>query len=356
MAEGGFDVIIGNPPYVEYKDVQDHYQVVGFETIPCGDLYSFTTERSTSLAGENGRVGLIVPISIFGTDGFATLQQHCLSALSPIWASSFANRPSQLFDGAQKRLTIVLANRKSRDVPDVFTTEYFRWKQEERSSLFPSRVKYATRNERFLVFSASLEKLGQSESVSIFSHFTNRKETLKQSLCATSEHKMYFTRKFGYFLAFLDRIPKMVDIETNEQRLPSELKQLCFGNSRSLYCAIGILSSSTFFWFWNCLSDCRNLNKRDLLAFPLSPEELSKKSALAISNATKAYLSALYKTSHTMTKSGSYIETFDYRSCKELLDRIDDLLGEHFGLSCEEVDVIKSYDVKYRVGIENSND
>jgi methylase of polypeptide subunit release factors len=37
---GGFDVIIGNPPYVEYKDVKATYAVRDFESVPCGDLYA----------------------------------------------------------------------------------------------------------------------------------------------------------------------------------------------------------------------------------------------------------------------------------------------------------------------------
>ena len=43
MKPGGFDIAIGNPPYVECKDVKD-YRVRTFETELCGDLYAFTRE------------------------------------------------------------------------------------------------------------------------------------------------------------------------------------------------------------------------------------------------------------------------------------------------------------------------
>ncbi|MCH5237972.1 MAG: Eco57I restriction-modification methylase domain-containing protein, partial [Muribaculaceae bacterium] len=50
---GGFDIIIGNPPYVEYnkkdshskKAVSDIYQLTNYETINCGNLYAFVIER-----------------------------------------------------------------------------------------------------------------------------------------------------------------------------------------------------------------------------------------------------------------------------------------------------------------------
>ena len=51
-----------------------------------------------------------------------------------------------------------------------------------------------------------------------------------------------------------------------------------------------------------------------------------------------------------MLKNGLHIETFDYSSCKEVLDEIDVVLAKHFGLSNEMLDYIVGYDIKYRMG------
>ena len=40
MKNGGFDVIIGNPPYVEYSKVKKGYQILGFLTESAGNLYA----------------------------------------------------------------------------------------------------------------------------------------------------------------------------------------------------------------------------------------------------------------------------------------------------------------------------
>ena len=40
----GFDVIIGNPPYVEYNKVKKDYQIKSYKTEKCGNLYVFTIE------------------------------------------------------------------------------------------------------------------------------------------------------------------------------------------------------------------------------------------------------------------------------------------------------------------------
>jgi len=57
LDKGGFDVIVGNPPYVEYSKVkgdrkvngEDKYKIYGYKTESAGNLYAFATERSFSL-------------------------------------------------------------------------------------------------------------------------------------------------------------------------------------------------------------------------------------------------------------------------------------------------------------------
>ena len=41
------------------------------------------------------------------------------------------------------------------------------------------------------------------------------------------------------------------------------------------------------------------------------------------------------------------------RYSKPIIDEIDRLLAEHYGLTQEELDFIMNYDIKYRTGINN---
>ena len=111
------------------------------------------------------------------------------------------------------------------------------------------------------------------------------------------------------------------------------------------------MSSSTFFWFWNVLSDCRNVNRRDLIEFPFAPGEVDRKLRGKLARLGKRYMCELRKSSKTMRKSGLRIETFDYAGCKPIIDQIDSLLAEHYGFTDEELDFIINYDIKYRVGV-----
>ena len=74
--KGGFDVVIGNPPYVnmanilneqERKFYQNNYSTVKNKC----DLYSIFTEKSKYLLKNNGLLGFIFPNSWMGTESFS---------------------------------------------------------------------------------------------------------------------------------------------------------------------------------------------------------------------------------------------------------------------------------------------
>jgi hypothetical protein len=282
------------------------------------------------------------------SNGFAPVQRLSIEKLAVGWVSCFANRPAQLFDGAQKRLAILIGKRGIAE-KRLYRTSYLRWKREERPALFAARVRYVLPAESFRVFPASLEKLGSVREVSAFSKLLSG-EKLGRAIVSPKNNLVFYTRKFGYFLAFLDFVPEIWGLTTGERKLPTELKELALESPESVYATIAALSSTTFFWFWNVLSDCRNLNRRDLLAFPFNPNVATKSLVKALEDLGRKYLEALRSTSRFMVKSGSKIETFDYSSRKPILDEIDRLLAEHYGFTDEELDFIINYDIKYRMG------
>lgn len=60
MQRGGFDVIIGNPPWKEYSAVKNTYTIRGYTTEPSGNLYAYFTERSLELLAPRGYLSFIV--------------------------------------------------------------------------------------------------------------------------------------------------------------------------------------------------------------------------------------------------------------------------------------------------------
>ncbi|WP_395052471.1 Eco57I restriction-modification methylase domain-containing protein [Flavobacterium sp.] len=76
FANGGFDVVIGNPPYVSVKS--NYYLEEKFNTISCGDLYALFYEKSINISNNKGIVGLITPSSFLTNIGYLTLRNFLL--------------------------------------------------------------------------------------------------------------------------------------------------------------------------------------------------------------------------------------------------------------------------------------
>ena len=143
LKEGGFDVIIGNPPYVEYSKVKKDYTIKEYETEDCGNLYTFVMERSQSIQKVHSRLGLIVPISLTAAQRMKPLQRKLLNEADIIHLSNFALRPAALFPGVMQRLTICLM--RSGNIGSAYTTDYTTWYADERPELF-HLLKYTSLN------------------------------------------------------------------------------------------------------------------------------------------------------------------------------------------------------------------
>ena len=96
MHNGGFDVIIGNPPYVNYKSIG--YVVQSPKTTRFPDIYGYVVLQSRRMTSQHGRCGLIVPLSMTFSFEFSALRGQLANGGNH-WFSSFDNIPAALFWG-----------------------------------------------------------------------------------------------------------------------------------------------------------------------------------------------------------------------------------------------------------------
>jgi len=135
MNRGGFDVIIGNPPYVEYSKVRTEYKVKGYETEKCGNLYAFMVDRSIAILRGNCLFGMILPIGMVSTLRMDPLQTTLKQHQSYLSHYSGDRNPAEMFDGVKMRLTICILRKNSAGC--VWSTGYNKWYTEARKELFP---------------------------------------------------------------------------------------------------------------------------------------------------------------------------------------------------------------------------
>ena len=112
IKQGGFHVVVGNPPYVKASDVRKDYAVLGYATDRCPDMYAWIMERAVALNSAVGSYGMIVPLSLAFSGGFQSLRELLFREFQANWFSSFARIPAALFSAdVRVRNTIHIGQR-----------------------------------------------------------------------------------------------------------------------------------------------------------------------------------------------------------------------------------------------------
>ena len=349
MREGGFDVVIGNPPYVELKDLKNAYQLVGYKTKECGNLYAMCSERALHVARQNrGKFGFIVPIASICTDGYAALKSELVLA-GKCFFSSYNDRPGKLFDGLEHiRLAILLVHRS--DAKRLFSTKYNKWNTAAREFLFPT-LRYHENSASFC-WAGSVPKLATVIELEILVAANDGGVPIGAWVKRREAHSIYYTRKLSGFVQILNFIPSITD-GSGSERPPSELKEMAFADKVSSQVALGLLNTSLFYWFLTLYSDVRNLNKREVFGFPM--RRISRDAANEVARLSDELMNSLEDTSQVLTmhykKHGTLnIQCIYPKLSKEIIDKIDIAYGRAIGLNDEKLDFIINYDIKYRVG------
>ena len=353
--EGGFDVIIGNPPYVQYRSVKNVYQIKTYLTDSCNDLYAYIVERSLTIQNAAGRCGMILPVSLVSTDGFTTLRSLVQEVCNSNWFSTYAMRPSKLFEGADKHLCVLLseAAKHSKKLNDIYCTKYHRWSIEERDTLF-SLINYVRLSDKVPSF-LSIPKIGSKTETSILKKILTEQKTLGVQKDQYAKYTFYHTRKLRYFVQFMDRPPKIID-KNGDIRITSELKEIRFEKKLDCDCALAAYCSTLFFWFFLVFSDCRNVNKREVDAFPVDLNRMESILKKRLAELAFYLMQNLQENSEmrqmAYKKYGKLnIQVFSPRLGKPIIDKIDHVLAKHYGFTDEELDFIINYDIKYRMGL-----
>mgnify|MGYP000914505672 CR=1 FL=1 len=345
--KGGFDVVIGNPPYVEYKEVQ--YRLNGFKTINCGNLYAFVMERSKRIMYPNGYFGMIIPMSGHSTDRMSELVKnfYCTFQGSYLLNISADAHPSMLFEGVKFRLAIFIA---SNSFSHSYVSKFLRWYSEEREWLF-NLISF-NQNDSF-TYKEIIPKISNRHHLSIMQKLMKK----KSSLIDIGSHKTYYHNTPIHWIRAHDFIPYFHS-ERDGQKASTQLKALFYPSKIVAEAASSILCSSTFFIWWVSISDCYHLNKPELanFRFEYSDDNSVKSLSVIYQKLMSDLLSNSIRRVYNYKTSGRVeYDEFYMKKSKTIIDEIDTVLAEHYGFTAEELDFIINYDIKYRMGKELEN-
>jgi hypothetical protein len=352
MTGGGFGVIIGNPPYVEYAKVRNQYRVGTYKTLECGNLYAFAYERATLLGGAASRIGFIIPMSSFSTERMLPLSRLIRSVASSLWLSNYGVRPAKLFDGVNWRLSIVISSNVPANRHQLFTTKHYRWAGEERSALL-ALLKYGT--SLVIADDRMVPKFSDPLAWSAWSKLA---ALLRSGLdLLVSRHAtpyfVHYQEATQYWVKAMNRLPYY---EKNGQHLPpAHARFLYLRTPAEAGLVCGIMNSSLFYLSFNLFSDCYHLGDAFVRAFPIASSLTQEPRIGALTDEMMDHLEGNATIEEIRTVRGDRIRyaALTYTGAKAVVDEIDRVLARHYGFTDEELEFIVNYDIKYRMGQDN---
>ncbi len=349
MGSGGFGAVIGNPPYVQKNKLKGQYAPLAFRTLGSKDIYAWFVERTFHLASTRGRAGLIVPVSIASSGSFDEARDVLDTTGRTFWMSHFANRPGQLFEGAQNRLTIFLSSAKDGE-PDIYGTRYHRWdsRRGEREHLL-ALLRYECLTGLDRKHCGLYPKTGSLLGKSIVQKML-RVSSLAVSLVKSSRHEVCWVRVPGYFCQFFLEPPMARPENGGKERERGELNRIYLASAHHERVTHAMLNSTSFAVFFWAFSDGRHINPSDAKLFAAGLDRMGTPIGNDLAKLSQRLDSGIHKHKSLWRKSGLLIDTFDSAAVKPIIDEIDRVLARHYGFTDEELDFIINYDIKYRMG------
>jgi len=349
MARGGFDVIIGNPPYVEYRLVRGDYTLPPglYKAEAAGNLYAFCMERSTSLLRPDGAFGMIVPTGLLALEEMSGLRGVLAGRYACAFYSTYAIRPSKLFDGVDHRLCVYLGLYENRSGQQVWSTCFNHWNAEERDSLF-QRLRYHPSAQHARL--GRLPQIGEPFSASVLGKLEANGHMPVASLCApgVSGYTIHYHRSPRYWIRSMDF--EQYFKSPTRRRSIHHFRDVRFRDERTGKVAGAVLNSTLFFLWFLTVGNGRNLTGIDVLQFPIG--ETTSPPLDPIPGVFDRLMRDYQANSFVRVREDCEFQEFRPSLSKPIIDEIDCVLAQHYGFTDEELDFIINYDIKYRMGRE----
>ena len=344
---GGFDVIIGNPPYVEYSKRNVKYQVSGYKTLKSSNLYAYVFERSFVICKNS--IGLIVQLSSISTGSMKALQTFLINESANLYYGCYPERPKQLFEGACIALSIILCQKQSDKLKDdcnLFGSGVLRCSESFRNNLFHSIEYIPIHKFSFLPNYMLFPKFRKEIEQDIYDKLSVNNAINRFLVPQSNNIISYRTAGGRYWKIFLNREFATVSTSNKIKYIEDIL-----GNS-----LVGVLNSNLFWWYYVIFFDLYNLKDYMIFNFLYSYCDMNVQSKLS---KLGTQLMESYEKNKIVNqqyirskKQMSIFESFNPSKSKQIIDEIDKVLALHYGFTEEELDFIINYDIKYRMGDE----
>lgn len=331
MQQGGFDAIVGNPPYIQSTKVRREYTVLDLATERATDIYAWVMERSVDLLAEGGRSGMIVPLSLTFSSRFRELRVLLGRSYATNWYSSFGRIPSALFAyDVRVRSTIHIgrkakASERSRS---NFTGRLHRWFEQERQYLFET-LAFTPFDAR--AWDGLIPKVHTPKLVELFEGERKRNTPTVETLIRRSGRDVLHFKKSAYnWLNFCREQPPCYD--SHGALIPhTKFGTVAFASAEDCSLAFLLLNGKWEFAYWYIIGDDFDVTIGMFEGMPAPFSRLSaeqRREALAIAEELEVNMGDALS---FKLNAGKRVGNYNLARCRGTTDRSDRLFGEAFG-------------------------
>ena len=346
MRAGGFDVVIGNPPYVVFSETKVSYGILSgqYKTLPTKNLYAFVFERSVDLAQPASPIGLIIQLTAISSERLVTLQD-LLSKRGRLVAISFPRRPESVFEGVEMPVVILLST--GTDGAGCFVTSRInRFYTEQRPSAIAN---LQLCEHRARLHRHRIAKFGVDTEERIYRKLIAGTVLVDSLAVANGNGILFYQEACRYWLKAFDKLPYFT--RNGKKMEPPHGRVINFKSVNAASCVACLLNSSLFYWHYSTFSDCEHVNDILLRQFVL-PGGILQEDWTSLTRHLMKRLDEAASRKVIRTKQGHIIEYDEMAAigAKPIIDAIDTAMVKHYGFTNDELDFIVNYDIKYRMG------
>ena len=277
---GGFDVAIGNPPYIKKSSIRE-YKWSGFKTQGCPDIYAVCMERAASLLAEDGRLSMVVMHSLSFNKAFVSLRSHLKKAFGSLWVSSYSRASDSLFSGSAKvRNSILIASCTGND--NVLTTQCHRWFSASRPHLMTG-IEYVSPSVGLLMGpnGPSWPFATDDKVVAAFAQMKENLSTLETVLRRGTSfcfgRKTTASNSLGIYQEELPSLDPITEEPTTTTW--NTTRWLCFDGARERDLAFMVLSGRWAYLWWLMYGDEYNVTAKTLSSLPCGIEDIAHRAS-----------------------------------------------------------------------------
>ena len=332
ISKDGFDIIIGNPPYITRTKVIHPISLEPgwiywqrYQTNHLTNIFTVCVERTLSLINTRSRYSMILPVSFQFRNSFKIVRDLVTKAFPLRWISTYDKDPDQLFEGVKVRVAILSGSKISqKSHKTLAVTRFNRWLKDYRNCLFDN-LRHTILPEE-IEYNSGWLKIGSSQEGQILRALISTGKTINS--ITGGPHELTFKAVIWHYLSSFIDPPPAYDLYGNPIEQPA-VKTLNFPTSELRNASFVLSLSKVALMWWSATGDGLNLPSGALGSTPI-PESI--RFLEDISQLAPDIQKGLKDTLKYVKNAKQWVGNYDVREIRYLTDEIDKRILSEIGL------------------------